>query len=56
MIVHIKKWVPILRTPSLKSAAASVQLQARAYTTLRPTWGAFGYDFANLLFQGLVLT
>ena len=40
----------------MKSAAASVQLQECAYTTLRPTRWAFSYDFANLLFQGLVLT
>lgn len=45
-----------MRTLSLKSAAASVQLQECAYTTLRPTRWAFSYDFANLLFQGLVLT
>lgn len=45
-----------MRTLSLKSAAASVQLQECAYTTLRPTQWAFNYDFANLLFQGLVLT
>lgn len=45
-----------MRTLSLKSAAASMQLQECAYTTLRPTRWAFSYDFANLLFQGLVLT
>lgn len=45
-----------MRTLSLKSAAASVQLQECAYTTLRPTRWAFSYNFANLLFQGLVLT